>query len=324
MPIDFNEIGASGLSDDKSTSEKSGTAMTATNESWPTSSDETAPIMADESWSALSNHTDTPSGKAAETDPNKVVVTISDHDTPIVVLYGPPACGKTMILVRLSRFLKEQGYTIVPDKVFRDSEDANYSKLCDEFDTLIGSNEAAASTSRISFLLVKVLFKGRPICQILEAPGEHYYDPDTGGSAYPPYLNRVINEKNRKVWAVVVEPNRGSTTYRTGYVDNIKRLKHKIGRRNDSFVFVYNKVDKTYANRESDAIKEVSDQYPGIFKSFENEHPITKLWKQYRCGFVCFSTGDYSQAADGTLSYEASADMYPHQLWNILRKAING
>ena len=44
-------------------------------------------------------------------DPNKIVVTIADKDTPIVLLIGPPASGKTMTLVRLARYLRTQPVT---------------------------------------------------------------------------------------------------------------------------------------------------------------------------------------------------------------------
>ena len=58
-------------------------------------------------------------------DPNKISVTIADKDAPIVVLFGPPACGKTMTLVRLTRFLRENGYTITPIRTFRPNYDPN-------------------------------------------------------------------------------------------------------------------------------------------------------------------------------------------------------
>lgn len=47
-------------------------------------------------------------------DPNSIRVTISDHDAPLVILFGPPACGKTMTLVRMTRFLQSEGYTVSP------------------------------------------------------------------------------------------------------------------------------------------------------------------------------------------------------------------
>ena len=104
-------------------------------------------------------------------DPNKISVTIADKDAPIVVLFGPPACGKTMTLVRLTRYLRENGYTITPIRTFRPTYDSNYSEICDNFDVMMNQDDAAASTSKISFMLVKVSKNGRTICQILEAPG---------------------------------------------------------------------------------------------------------------------------------------------------------
>ena len=134
-------------------------------------------------------------------DPNSIKVTVSDPNTPIVILYGPPSCGKTMTLVRMTRYLVSQGYTVVPEKTFRPTYDENYKNLCDNFDQMINSNTAAASTTNISFMLVKVLKMGKPICQLLEAPGEYYFKPDEPNRAYPAYVHEILNSTNRKVWA---------------------------------------------------------------------------------------------------------------------------
>ena len=39
-----------------------------------------------------------------QNDHNKIQITLRDSEVPIVVLFGPPACGKTMTLVRLSGY----------------------------------------------------------------------------------------------------------------------------------------------------------------------------------------------------------------------------
>ena len=59
-------------------------------------------------------------------DPNRIQITIKDREAPIVVLYGPPSCGKTMTLVRLTRYLKRNGYQVSPVRSLRPSDDRHY------------------------------------------------------------------------------------------------------------------------------------------------------------------------------------------------------
>ncbi len=70
-------------------------------------------------------------------DPNRINVTIVNKDIPLVILFGPAACGKTMTLVRLTRYLRSKSFKIFPIRTFRPSDDQNYQKLCDNFDSMI-------------------------------------------------------------------------------------------------------------------------------------------------------------------------------------------
>ncbi len=103
------------------------------------------------------------------TDANAIRVTIDDPTTPIVVLFGPPTSGKTMTLIRLTRYLNQHGYEVRPVETFRPAADTHYQRMCEKFNEMVYSDNAAEGTSNISFMLVKVTQKGRPICQILEA-----------------------------------------------------------------------------------------------------------------------------------------------------------
>ena len=45
-------------------------------------------------------------------------MTILDTNTPIIILFGPPVCGKTMMLLHLTRYLECIGYRVEPDYAF--------------------------------------------------------------------------------------------------------------------------------------------------------------------------------------------------------------
>ena len=141
-------------------------------------------------------------------DPNKINVTIADKEAPLVILFGPPSCGKTMTLIRLTRHLKSIGYKISPIKSFRPSFDENYKRICDNYDIMVNQNDAAKSTDRINFMLVEILnSNSRRLCQILEAPGEFYFNPKEPKAQFPNYVNTIINSNNRKIWCIMIEPD---------------------------------------------------------------------------------------------------------------------
>lgn len=262
-------------------------------------------------------------------DPNSIKVTIADGKTPIVILYGPPSCGKTMTLIRLTRYLLTQGYTVVPEKTFRPSADTKYKSLCDGFDQFINSNTAAQGTSHIDFMLVKVLKDGRPVCQLLEAPGELYFNPDAPDAPYPPYVNEILNGSNRKVWLIMVEPDWSDATPRKNYVTRIQRLKSQMTVQ-DKVLFVFNKIDKTpfvinagHVNVKA-AISNVENLYPNIFTPFKNQNPLTKWLTKYNCEFVPFTTGNYSPSLSGGFTFTESHSIYAQKLWNAMHKLLMG
>lgn len=267
-------------------------------------------------------------------DANKIKVEIADYKAPLVILFGPPSCGKTMTLVRLARYLHDKpGYTVKPDTSFRPSYDKRYKDMCDNFDAMISDDEAAKSTDKINFMLVKVLYQGKTLCQILEGPGEYYFKPEDPKAKFPKYVNAIINSQNRKIWAIMVEPDntnsRMNSVARSNYVAKIRNLKTKLNYR-DKILFVFNKIDETDfviapgKIKYNLALQHTNFLYPSIFAPFKNVNPITKLWKPNNFDFVAFHTGDYSETADGSKTFEKGHDVYPMKLWEIISKRIRG
>ncbi len=263
-------------------------------------------------------------------DPNKISIEISDKKAPIVVLFGQPACGKTMTLVRLTRYLTDHHYNVEPVHEFRPNYDYNYTEICENFNEMMNQEDAAKSTSKISFMLVKVSKNGKTICQILEAPGEYYFNPKVPNAPFPKYFSAITSSPNRKIWCLFVEPKWGNLSDRRNYVSRIDTLKRKF-RSKDSTIIVYNKIDQTNFLIDGDghvhigdAKKDINDRYPDIFDRFKETAPIIRWFTPYRCEFVPFQTGDYPKAGDGSLLFEQGPDIFPHRLWRVILNKVRG
>jgi len=262
-------------------------------------------------------------------DVNKIKVTVSDKRAPVIILFGPASCGKTMTLVRLSRYLQQQGYVLQPVATFRPSADENYKDLCENFSTIVNSNDAASRTDNISFMLVQVIKNGRVICQILEGPGELYFNPNKAHQDFPTYVHYLFNDADlRKIFVFFVEPNFMDDTNRRNYVTTLNQVKQSTEKQ--KHIFLYNKIDLTpYVISPGkvhleQAKHQVKSDYPGIFDNFRNLNPITSMWRPDNFEFVPFQTGTYTKPASGDLVYIQGSDRYPQMLWEKLLSCIKG
>lgn len=270
-------------------------------------------------------------------NPAVINVTIPDRDTPIVVLFGPPQSGKTMTMICMAEYLSNasRGYTVSPVNTFRASYDTNYAKNCKDFNGMINSIWAAKKSEGLDFMLLNVSKGGNPIVQILEAPGEHYYDPNDPNeprNTFLPYITSVIQSPNRKIWVYLTEPNWKDNPDRVRYAQKIAKMKRLISPRDKSIV-LFNKIDQTNLFDDfgqvnlRQAERTIDGLYPGLFKSFKNLNPITSLWKPYHCTLVPFVTGSYDEVSvDGVMTkrYTQGHDSYPEKLWTVISRIVRG
>lgn len=261
-------------------------------------------------------------------------IKICDKKSPIVMLFGPPTSGKSMTLVRLARYLRKQGYTVKADSTFKSSR--VYKDRCDTFHKNLNTTEALPGNPFDEFLLVKIIHHGKTVCQILEAPGEHYFNPknpeDIDVHNFRPYLTEMTrNLTNRKIWVFLAEAQWNvHSTIKEAYVSRIRNCKHQLIKRNDDVVILYNKVDQKGELFEdaklhlSAAEQAMKDEYEGLSSVFKNNNPITSLWRESNYRFVPFCSGYFTKQGGGGKRFNESEERYPRHLWDELRSCFNG
>jgi len=264
-----------------------------------------------------------------EKDPNKITVSITDP-SPVVVLFGAGSSGKTMTLVRLTRYLLRNGYQVEPDRVFRPSNSQRYQERCDTFINNVNSDFAPGATGTLNFMLIKVMNKyGEPICQILEAPGEHYFNAKFPKEMFPVYINNICTIDNPKTWVFIVEKDWETPKVRADYAQKIIDMESQIEGK-DKIIFTCHKADK-HRSLISGGVpnvpqffKEIKNQYAGIFDKYRNRNPITGMFRKYNFDFVVFSSGLFNKTTDGGETYIPSNNKYPAVLWKAILKSVKG
>ena len=270
-------------------------------------------------------------------DPNEIIVEVSSK-APVVILFGAKTSGKTMTLIRLTQYLQQQGYSVEPDPIFRPAHDENYEKMCRDFHRLCNDQYAAEGTDDMSFMLVHVLDrKGKPICQLLEAPGEHYFDETNPLKPFPTYINKFLQLQNKRIWLIIVEKDwkkvkkdgEKDPRIRQAYAQRIQNLPPQV--RRDKTIFVCHKVDlqnhlflSNGKPNKRQLFESIEEQYKGIFTPYKNLNPITRWFMKYKFQFVPFSTGTFNKVASGQQVYTPGEDMYPRELWKAILKTVKG
>lgn len=255
--------------------------------------------------------------------PNNETEQISIHDTktPIAVLIGPPAIGKTMTLVRLFRFLSEHHYIIEPDPFFRSMHDERYQKTCEYFRNQIFSTFASSGTANRDSILIKVLNKsGMPLLQVIDLPGEFFFNSILGHKDFNHQISTIFSTFNPHIWIIFIELGWGNIDIRQRYVSAIKKYSNYFAKR-DKVIILCNKIDKLpyYYKSNIDSIdmesleSSIKGEYPGLLSIFDNKNPITQLFHKYNCTILPFSSGNFSQSGTNTI-YVPSVQDFPLRL----------
>ena len=180
----------------------------------------------------------------------------------VVVFFGPRGVGKTVALIRLSMYLQSLSkHSVNINSDFRDDE---YYKevVIPSFKMnreAMRAGLAPKRTSKNDFILIDINKNRSTYAQLLEAPGEHYYNLDTNIQDYS-YLNDIYADTNvkRRLTIFFFEPQmrqklvnmpNGEQAYQK-YIDEIKYIlqEYLTNKKKDKVMFIYNKANDLFDN----------------------------------------------------------------------------
>lgn len=252
---------------------------------------------------------------------------IVDNQTPLLVLFGPSACGKTMTLKVIAGHLRNVGCSISPIETFRPASDLHYRDLCNNFGDWLDRMEAAPATARQDTILVGVRKDNRQLCQVVDMAGEYCFSPGLVNNTFSQELQFIINSPNRKIWMIMLEPEGTNKSMDEAachdYVNTVRRLRYNMTK-DDKVIFVYNKIDESgFEMRlgevdEMLAIKDIERRYVGIFEPFKNVNSVTRLFKRYDFDFVPFMTGQFFDNGSFTEGHYSWCE----RLWSVVQKSL--
>ncbi len=261
-------------------------------------------------------------------DIGDVQVTIPYQQIPIIIPFGPRCCGKTMMIRRLCIYLYTKGYHVNPVRKFRPSWDQRYQFICDEFYNSLWTVSNVASI--LDFILLEVIHpKGYPICYLLDADGDCYFDPNNPNAPYPTFIHQIIHSPNPKQFIYFVEPDWADLMTREHYVSSINRWQMHFDSQKDTAIILYNKIDKqpqfilpnNHVNYTA-AVQDCQILYPRLFDIFRRNVPLIRWFCPYKVKLIPFTSGIFNLTKQGTVHYIPSSDMFPEQLWKVITKTI--
>ncbi|MBQ7279840.1 MAG: hypothetical protein IJR13_03820 [Bacteroidales bacterium] len=264
---------------------------------------------------------------------------ISDKTAPIIIFVGPSQAGKSMVLVRIAKYLYTKGYSVQACRNYIDTND--YQQACDEFDAALTSNQALPGT--VTDLLVQIRkTNGDIVAQMLEAPGEHFFNPANPQQAVPGYLQHICGGavQNKKCFIHILDFDsnpkspeqslRNNSTIRDLYAKRLINVIKPFARKIDRHILLYNKIDLTPYGTTHEcknfggALRDAEQNYSYVFANMKKKI-LGGLFTVDDFVFLPFSTGTYSENYDDmgdilSKDYNISSDIYPEKLWNEITR----
>lgn len=261
---------------------------------------------------------------------------IPNDNAPFIVLCGPPASGKSMVLKSLASYLyeAENGYTIEANTTLRNTQ--KYQDDCATFNTIISSTNTPMPNN-VDYLLADINDNaGNTVAHFLEAPGEDFFSINNSSvepnRQFESYLYKVAqtqaNSKRKVIFIILLDLDskpslRHDPALRVKYEQKMMKLYRTFVLHHPSrVILLYNKVDMPHDGRwaNSTGITNPKAVYKDALRNYPNLFFKKKFlfWEIEDYTFLPYCTGGFP--GDG--SYTACGPYYPASLWKEITKRL--
>ena len=249
-------------------------------------------------------------------------VKITDVQTPIIIPFAPSYFGKTCLLHRLIRYIRNKGYVVNLDAFFLPPHIALNLDIMAEYTNSLCYTYSPCATE-IPIFGSFYSFHCKRIVQFIDFPGDFLYN--TNHPNTPSALKEIIASPNKKIWLFMLELDGfGGQIERDNYSERIMEVAAHISQK-DKIIIVVNKIHMCSMDLKSmkDILQALNLQYPAVLNCFKNQNPVTKLWKPFNCDIVPFSAGDFCRTCDNKEIFQPGLDIFPKQLWKAICKGLS-
>jgi hypothetical protein len=256
--------------------------------------------------------------------PGSIRINTAAITKPVILLIGPATVGKTVTLIRLAKFLeKGADYEVKPNKNFR--SDNAYNETCEKYFELLRNTQFPPDpTTGLDFLLVDIKLKGKTMFHILEAPGEHYFNPKFPNiDWFYPYFMEILNKQIQKIFVFMfVDGFLSNDSAQQAYSSRLSQIvPHVNSDSNDKIIFCLNKVDTLGGMINSKVDNSISSELIIENTNYQTlKHRILSNREIKSPPFVAFSSGQFSPIGNGNMAWTLSKDSYPLALWKAINK----
>ena len=266
-------------------------------------------------------------------------------DKPLIIPFGLPYSGKSMLMKRLHWFLLCNNMCdglLYPCSIKyvscqqnqNTNEDDYLKDLCGYLERCLYQNEPPYSRwhgREYSYMLTFCNpLNGGILCHIVDLPGEAF-NLNNSSVWWTKYRESLMAASNKKIWLFLIEKDGlENQQKRDEYTLIINRMVHNMSPK-DEAVFVFNKAD-LYINRYGKEksidimhfMRDIMQQYPNLFDRYKNKG-LSRFFKgEYSFNYTFFSSGVFTNARYIGMDdvWTPSPDIYCKNLWKKLKALL--